>query len=219
MALLTFYAYVDTSDVAEWERAARHTRSFLAGASAVLPKFSGPLEAPSALTFAQVGVPLALGTAYLFSTDEGFAAAMRLHYGAPALATVAGDLPLRTRLASDVNAAGQTILFGYSPERHEVRLVERALICPTADACTDYAMFTPAGDGATWTYALVGDAGAVGEGAVALLIDPGVATPADCWFVTDIDRYEARHACVGFRRRGRALPGDSHRAAGERSAE
>jgi hypothetical protein len=31
----------------------------------------------------------------------------------------------------------------------------------------------------------------MGEGAVALLIDPGAAAPADCWFVTDIDRYEA----------------------------
>jgi hypothetical protein len=188
VALLTFYAYVDTSDVAEWERAAHHTRSFLAGASNVLPELPPSLDN---VTLAQVGVPVDLGAAYLFSTDEGFAAAMRLHYGAPTLASLAGDLPLRARLENEADAAARTLLLGYSPERHEVRLVDSALICPTADVCTEYTLQNPTANGPTWRYALVGDPAAMGEGAVALLIDPGAAAPADCWFVTDIDRYEA----------------------------
>ncbi len=186
VALLTFYAYVDTSDVAEWERAAEHARSFLAGASAVMPN---PL--PAGVTLAQVGVPGDVGTAYVFNTDDGFAAAMRLHYGVGALNTLAGDLPLRARLKNEPSAVATTFVLGYSPASHAVRPVDRALLCATPDSCMSYALQATATDAPTWTYALVGDPDAPSAEAVALLIDPQQDAPAACWLVFDLTRVKS----------------------------
>lgn len=183
VALLTFYAYVDTSDVAEWERASSHARSFLAAASAVLP--APPLPAEG-ITLAQVGVPGDVGTAYVFNTQEGFAAAMRLHYGVAALNTLAGDLPLRTHLLNNPEAAEQTILMGYDANAKTVRAVDNALICSAPEQCTRFALLPTATDGPTWTYALVGDRGEPQAAAIALLMDPRQAQPSACWLVFDL---------------------------------
>lgn len=182
VALLTFYAYVDTSDVSEWERAAAHARSFLAGASAVLP------QPPEGVTVAQVGVPGDVGTAYVFDTAEGFAAAMRLNYALSALPTLAGDLPLRTHLAQDSVAARDTVLLGYDPHTHTVHGVDRALFCTTPESCTDYALRSMDDAAPAWTYVSVGEPGVPLAGAIAFLIGPGAESPAACWLVFDLTR-------------------------------
>ena len=186
VALLTFYAYVDTSDVSEWERAADHARSFLAGATDALPN-----PPPANVTLAQVGMPGDVGTAFVFNTQQGFAAAMRLHYGVTTLRTLAGDLPLRTHLTREQMAADNTLLLGYSPQSHTVRAVDRVLLCSAPDVCAAYNLGTTGATEPAWTYALVGDPNAPTADSVALLVDPSQDNQAACWLVFDLTRVKS----------------------------
>ncbi len=180
VTLLTFYAYVDTSDVSEWERASAHARSFLSGASTVLP------EPPAGMTVAQVGVPGFVGSAYVFGTPEGFGAAMRLNYAAPIHGTVLGDMALRTYLEADPAVADKTVLLGYSAQSHTVHPVNHALICATPNSCTEFRFSQASVAAPAWTYVSVGDPGVPLVGAVSFLIEPGAAEPAACGQVFDL---------------------------------
>jgi len=135
LVLVGFYAYVDTSDVAEWERAALHLRTFRQDLPALLP----PSPATDAWLF-QVGVPGDVGTAYLFTTPAAFQAAMNLLYGWPAARADMGDLQLRERLTSAPIVASQTYLVAYAREAHRTYRIDEALLCSPELACLRYDM-------------------------------------------------------------------------------
>lgn len=143
LVLVGFYAYVDTSDVAEWERAALHIRTFRHDLPALLP----PAPAADAWLF-QVGVPGDVGTAYLFTTPASFQAAMQLLYGWPTTHSAMGDLRLREWLTSGSAAAGQTYLVAYAREVHRTYRIDKALLCSPELTCLRYDM---AGAGDTLT--------------------------------------------------------------------
>ena len=135
IGLVSFYAYVNTSDVAEWERAALHLRAFRSNLAQLLPATPGPSD-----RLIQVGVPGDVGTAYLFTTPESFQAAMQLHYGWPASQSDMGDLHLRAALTSDPDSAAQTYLVAYARESQQTYRIDQTLLCSPELNCLRYDM-------------------------------------------------------------------------------
>ncbi len=135
IGLASFYAYVNTSDVAEWERAALHLRAFRNDLAQLLPTSPGPND-----RLIQVGVPGDIGTAYLFTTPESFQAAIQLDYGWPASQSDMGDLRLRELLMGARGSAEKRYLVAYARELHQTYAVDQALLCSPELTCLRYDM-------------------------------------------------------------------------------
>lgn len=105
--LVGFYAYVTTSDGAEWREASRHTRAFITQAQQRLPYL------PAGSNLFQTGVPEHVGAAYVFSTDIAFQHAMQWLYADHTLDVNVGHLALRDYLRSDAVDLAKTYLLAY----------------------------------------------------------------------------------------------------------
>ncbi len=196
--LLSFYAYVMTSDVAQWERAGAHARAFVEGARAQVPTLAKQslVGLPAADTVLQVGVPGAVGTAYVFNTQEGFRSATQLMlYDGMAQQTAAGDLAVAALFHIDPALAEHSILFGYDAATRRVRSVERALFCDAALTCSELRplLLAPASPQAAppWVYVQIHDPAAPQEPGVGLLFEPGTQAadaPVACWSFQDLER-------------------------------
>lgn len=130
--LLTFYAYVTTSDGVEWSQASRHTRAFMTQAQQQLA------QAPTGSKLFQTGVPEHVGAAYVFSTDIAFQNAMQWLYADDTLAVRVGNLPLRDYLRSDAVNLTKTYLLAYDAATYTTRLPEWVEDCYTAIDCLFY---------------------------------------------------------------------------------
>lgn len=181
-AALAFYAWVDTSDVAEWERAAAHAFSFVTAADSL------PIEGNE--TIAQVGVPGDVGSAYLFTTAESFAAAMRLYGATLSSEIVAGDLALRATLED--GGFDPTVLL-YDPNTHTTRVALSAGICgenPTPADCTWSPVAPPRDDPETpWYYVQVYNEQTPEKGGLGIIValEPGETTLVNCWLFYDAE--------------------------------
>ncbi len=136
IALLVFYAYVDTSDLAEWTRAQSHVRAFMEQAPTVLPQVR-----PGAAVF-QVGVPGRLGAAYLFTTQQSFRSAIQLLYDDPTLTVYFGDDQIKRHLAEHLNANTDTYLFVYDPINKKTQLADWIALCGDSGACRNIPLAT-----------------------------------------------------------------------------
>lgn len=181
IGLLTFYAYVDTSDVSEWERASLHTRRFYDGVLAALPVLPGDA------TVAQVGVPGAVGAAYTFTTAEAFDAAMRLRYGVAEGHFPSGDLAARTVLS----AGTSPVLLTYDRHNHTTQAASVALLCTTVEDCRTVDVASPPFADVTppLLYVQLYDEFRPDEGGLALLVEND-AQPRlrSCWAFHDLER-------------------------------
>ncbi len=135
IGLVSFYAYVNTSDVAEWERAALHLRAFRGDLAQLLP--ATPATESRLI---QVGVPGDVGTAYLFTTPESFQAAMQLYYDWPPAQSTMGDLRLRADLIASPTSAAHTYLVAYAREAQQTYRIDQALLCSSESTCVRYHM-------------------------------------------------------------------------------
>lgn len=179
---LAFYAWVDTSDVAEWERAATHARAFVNAASEM------PLN--DAHTIVQVGVPGDVGSAYVFTTDESFAAAMRLHGAEPDAHIVAGDLNARHALTT-----GNTplLLLLYDRTGRGAQPASAALLCsepPSAESCERFAVSTTEDDNtAPWYFVQVYNEVAPESGGLGMIVENANGPRlVSCWHYYDAER-------------------------------
>jgi len=183
--LLTCYAYVTTSDVAEWERASAHARAFMTGAAEQMQLV------PPGAGIAQIGVPSNIGTAYVYATVESFQSAMRLLYGdvAPIVST---DLWMRNVLATAQGGAIPLVGLGYDRESKQVRILDSAWSCNTQ--CVAAAFVQPSGIevGSQWIYAQIFDEGTPEKGGLGMLFSMGPDGVADkqvsCWAFYDTSR-------------------------------
>lgn len=181
--LLTFYAYVDTSDVSEYERASAHTRAFFSGAPAALA------TVPPGVLLMQVGVPGTVGGAFVFTTDESFRSSMRLLYG-PQTQSLPGDLALRTRLMEQPDAAAATALLAYDRATGRTAQVEQVMLCSLTTECAAFALL-PGKSELPWRYVQVYNEETPEQGGVALLVES--ANPQQrvaCWGFADLERRE-----------------------------
>lgn len=105
--LVGFYAYVTTSDGAEWREASRHTRAVMTQAPQRLPQL------PVGSNLFQSGVPEHVGAAYVFSTAIAFQHAMQWLYADHTLDVTVGHLALRDYLRSDAVDLAKTYLLAY----------------------------------------------------------------------------------------------------------
>lgn len=184
--LLTFYAYVDTSDVSAWERASLHTRTFMQGARTNLPTL------PANTVITQVGVPGDVGNAYVFTTAESFHAAMQMIYGADLQQTIAGDMELARALRNDPALVARAVLFAYDRTGHKVHLADRALLCDQALTCTDHRFRDGPLHDERWSYLQVYNDALVEQGGLGLIFAPQSDTaPSElvsCWAFYDLQR-------------------------------
>ena len=190
VALLGFYAYVDTSDVSEWERASGHTRAYIAGvraASAALPEGAD---------VAEVGVPGNVGSAYTFVTQRALASGLHL------LAGVQGDVlhddvELGVRLNAPQGKPPPVIL-AYDAERAAVVLADQALLCNPELTCTylpvAQAPGTPTESAAGNVYVQVYDGANPAAGGLSLLLGVGSSAQPEvrsCRHFYDLNRVVA----------------------------
>lgn len=192
--VFTFYAWVDTSDVSEWERASAFTRSFYDGVLSALPVL------PDDAAVVQVGLPGSVGAAYTFTTADSFAAAMRLRYATKAHQFEAGDLAARSALTQAVSQGSSEmrppVLVTYDRLTHSTDVASAALICRTLDECerapvAEAPTVMPASTAAhaPTAYAQIYDEAAPEEGGLAMLVASG-PDPAlrSCWAFHDLER-------------------------------
>jgi hypothetical protein len=190
VALLGFYAYVDTSDVSEWERASGHTRTFIAGVRAASASL------PAGADVAEVGVPGNVGSAYTFGTQTALATGLRLLAGVTGDVT-RGDVALRARLQEP--GAPPPAVFAYDAERGEVAAVDRALLCGPELTCAPVEVAEVAPEDAARTlYVQIYDGGDPAAGGLSLLFarpaGAGEGAPPElrfCWNFFDLDRVVA----------------------------
>lgn len=183
---LGVYAWVTTSDVAEFTRAGAHARAFLSAVDTLpIADFS---------TVAEVGVPFDVGSAYVFSTGDAFEAALRLH-GANSDATIlAGDLAVSALSADLSDTTGITLLIGYDRIDHVAQPVARALLCVDAGApatCQPVAFAGLPVTGAPWGYVQVyNDADGL-DGGIGMLVAAQEGAPMleSCWQFHDLSRF------------------------------
>ena len=188
VCLLAFYAYVDTSDVAEWERASAHARAFMQGAPTVQPAIS------PGVTLAQVGVPGSVGGAFVFTTSESFRSAMRLLYG-PQTESMSGDLALRTRLLQTPDATRTTLLLAYDRAAHAIARVERVDFCTDATNCAAFSLAAVGAVPPLWRYVQVYNDNDPDMGGIGLLFDaPNPTQALSCWAFVDLERVTVESA-------------------------
>lgn len=130
--LLGFYAYVTTSDGAEWSTASRHTRAFMTQAQPLLPAL------PAGSNLFQTGMPERVGVAYAFATDIAFEDAMQWLYADDKLNVTVGHLQLREYLRSDAVDLTKTYLLAYDSATYTTRLPTWVEDCYTAINCLLY---------------------------------------------------------------------------------
>lgn len=192
---LGIYGWVTTSDVAEFGRAGAHARTFLRAVDAV------SLEGANAI--AQVGVPYDVGSAYVFSTDEAFEAAMRLH-GVPAsLPIISGDLALGALARAGALTSGSTQLLGYDRATNATTAVVGGLFCnaPPDDLSCQYLAFAaatgilPTGQ-TRQAYIQMYNAERAVNGGIGMLVESAGAGWGlrSCWHFIDHDRVQVNPA-------------------------
>ncbi|MGL4650122.1 MAG: hypothetical protein ACRC1H_11980, partial [Caldilineaceae bacterium] len=184
-ALFTFYAFVNTSDVGEWERASRHARAVVTQTAALAPGL------PLGAGVAQVGVPPNVGGAYVFTTGESYRAAVHLLYG-DVEPVVSSDLWMRDVIAASHAAGGAPaplVGFGYDSHAHEVALLDSVWVCGAS--CVGAPLLQPAGatTDSRWIYAQRYDEAAPDLGGLGLLFaageDGAAASLRSCWAFFD----------------------------------
>ena len=145
LLLVGFYAYVTTSDGAEWSAASRHTRAFITQAQQRLAHL------PDGSNLFQTGVPQHVGAAYVFSTDIAFQHAMQWLYADNRLAVKVGHLALRDYLRSDAVDLSKTYLLAYDSATYTTYLPTLVEDCYTEIECVFYplAPFAPPASAAT----------------------------------------------------------------------
>ncbi|MEZ4861303.1 MAG: hypothetical protein R3C14_08350 [Caldilineaceae bacterium] len=193
LLLVSYYSFVTTSDVAEWERAAAHMRAFNNGVQQAVPTVSDQVR------LWQVGVPGDVGSAYLFTTVASFRAAMQLYYNNPTLAVDMGDLRLSASLTQAPATAAQTLLVAYDQKAHRVYQVDKSLLCTSTTACQPYAMAQGTVAPAQTLYAQFYDERRPAEPGMALLFtaaseSANEMTLASCWafYNTDATQIDPR---------------------------
>lgn len=186
--LFGFYAFVTTSDVAEWERASLHARSFMTQA----PQLARAL--PLGTGVAQVGVPANVGGAYVFSTGASFDAAVQLLYG-EVTPVVSSDMWLRQVIAGTQGGNAPLVGFGYDRVAYRTGLLDSAWVCGVE--CVGTALAQPAeGDpaAAPWIYAQVYNEAAPEQGGLGLLLTAGADGAAQavqaCWAFFDVEQVQ-----------------------------
>lgn len=137
--LLSFYAYVTTSDGVEWRQASQHTRAFVTQAKGLIA------DIPPGSQLFQTGMPDTIGGAYLFTTDIALQDAMQWLYANDTLTVTRGHLKLRDYLRSDRLDLTQSYLLAYDLPAYTTRLPAWVEDCATEIACIFYplATFTP----------------------------------------------------------------------------
>lgn len=147
--LVGFYAYVTTSDGAEWSEASRHTRAFMTQAPQRLPHL------PTDSHLFQTGVPEHVGAAYVFSTDVAFQHAMQWLYADPMLDVNVGQLALRDYLRSDAVNLAKTYLLSYDSATYTTHAPTWVEDCYSEIDCVFYplAPFAPPASTATVDFA------------------------------------------------------------------
>lgn len=130
VAILSYYAYVDASDLSEWTRAGKHTSSYLEAMQELVP------EAEDSSHIFQVGVPGYIGTAYVFTTKDGFTSAVQLAYENPTLTAGFGEDRVRQFLSSDAYGYVDAHLFVYDAQTQSAQLVHWVEHCASDTECS-----------------------------------------------------------------------------------
>ncbi len=186
--LFAYYAFVTTSDVAEWERASLHTRTFVTQA----PLLAQAL--PLGAGVAQVGVPASVGGAYVFSTAESFQAAMHMAFGGVE-PVISSDIWLREVIARTQGQTAPLVGFGYDRVAHQVALLDSAWACGTECVGAAFEQPQSSAAGATpWIYAQVYNEAAPEQGGLGLLLGAGADGSAQtlhsCWAFFDVGQVQ-----------------------------
>lgn len=130
--LLAFYAYVNVSDASEWQRASRHTHTFLTQTQALVQTFP-----PESKVF-QVGMPIVVGNAYVFTTNIALQFALGWVYNNSTLTAEDGTSALRAYLRADDFDLTKTYLLSYDAQKHQTYLPEWIEDCYNEMTCRLY---------------------------------------------------------------------------------
>lgn len=187
VVILMIYSYVDTSDVAEWERSGQHMRSLVAGL--VAPDNAPPTQAEVLL----VGMPGNVGGAYTFTTQESFHAAMQLFFAGQNPHTALDDIAVRAALHKP--AAPQTMLYLFDRERNTVHRASAALLCDWELHCSPARVGSVLSQGAQQdavTYVQLYDPAQSDRGGLGLFFTGSAAEPTpalrSCWAFYNLEQ-------------------------------
>lgn len=177
-ALVAFYAYVSTSDAAEWARAGRIMADFERQLLEQIPAL-GPEE-----TIVQLGVPGHVGAAYLYTIQPAFANAVSLRYGPRPVFATMDDLGLRRVLTADRDNAPNVHVVFYNPGLGTLHRVDTVLFCKATDSCRSYDV-NEGGDSPVTALSYV------------QLYNPETPEVGGAMLVADVDPWEV-HGCWPF---------------------